>query len=70
MVQSAEECHWKNAPDGLDGTRYRRVKEPMGQMPLAKHNLFNTFPSDRADQPLVTSILPRRLWRGCPAIPG
>ena len=25
MVQSAEKWRWKNAPDGLNGTRYRRV---------------------------------------------
>ncbi len=34
-------------------------------MPLAKHDdMIKTFPSDRADQPFATSILPRRSWRG------
>jgi hypothetical protein len=38
-------------------------KDPT-QMRLPKHDhVVETFPSDRADQPLGVRILPRRAWR-------
>ncbi len=40
-------------------------KQNLAQMPLAKdHNVIKAFASDRADQALAMSILPRRLPGG------
>jgi len=37
----------------------------VAKMPFAEYdNMVNALPSDRADQPFRTPVLPRRAWRG------
>ena len=75
MMQSAEDRHAENTPKDLAGARYRRILvqgqvrarglQHVAKMPFAEYdNMVNALPSDRADQPLCTSVLPRRAWRG------